>query len=428
MGRDWLNRLLAAVTLVILVAVVAALSVASREARRQIDRAVRDTTTVFGRSGVLSDPQTRRIDFPELERVAHQAEAPRTVRRLFVTKRVVGLKNPVLVYPWWYAAAHPDWADQIQHMRAAPIMQDADTVGTVYLDLDTRALGWLRAGMAATGVLIALVVAALVVRIFSQERVLTQTNQVLEENRRELIRLERLSLAGLLTANIFHDIRKPVTNIKHELADLAEALGGFAGATRSLRNMRDQVDLFFDILNDLNIERFVRSNEADEEYVDVNRVVEQALRLVHYERAGTQLSVTLGADMPLVLAHPYRLVQVFSNIILNAYQALEGRGELQIATRAQAAPPGAQGVVEGAPPEGAEPLAVRIEFSDNGPGIEPEDLERICTPFYTTKSDREGSGLGLYISRGIVEDIGGSLRIESEPGQGTTMIVELPAG
>lgn len=427
MHRDWLNRLLAAITLIVLLAVVAALGWSARQTRRRIDESVRDAVALVHRSNALGDPQERRVDFAALERAVRQAESFSTVRRIYVAKRLAGREEPLLVHPFWYAAAYPDWARRLEGMRRESVLQDLEELGVVYLDLDTRALAWMRAGMAVVVILIVLVVAALVARIFSQERVLTETNRVLEENQRELIRLERLALAGLLTSNIFHDIRKPVTNIKHELADLSEALGGFAGATRSLRNMRDQVRLFFDILNDLNIERFVRADETDEEYVDVNRVLEQSLRLVHYERAGTQLTVTLSTDLPLTLAHPYRLVQVFSNIILNAYQALEGRGELRIATRPLAAPPGARAVVGGAPPEGMGPAGVAVEFIDNGPGISPEDLERICTPFYTTKADREGSGLGLYISRSIVESLGGVLVVESDLGEGTTMRVELPA-
>jgi signal transduction histidine kinase len=299
-----------------------------------------------------------------------------------------------------------------------------------------------RAAIAVTVILIVLTSAALVGRLFTQERALTATTQILEENQRELIRLERLSLAGLLTANIFHDIRKPITNIKHELAELSEALGGFAGATRALRGMNDQVTLFFDILRDLNIERFVRSDGADEEYVDVNRVVEQSLRLVQYERGSTQLHAALAPELPLILAHPYRLIQVLSNIILNAYQELEGRGELRLATRPffgdPAAPPAQAGPAPRRPPSGdgapspgnAEaartPPCVLIEISDNGRGIPAEAIGRIFSPFYSTKPPEKGAGLGLYITRTIVEQLGGKIHVRSAPDQGTTFTIILP--
>ncbi|NQU42401.1 hypothetical protein HQ520_03895, partial [bacterium] len=250
----------------------------------------------------------------------------------------------------------------------------------------------------------------------SQERVLTATTQILEENQRELIRLERLSLAGLLTANIFHDIRKPVTNIKHELDDLSEALGGFSGAARPLKNMSDQVQLFFDILRDLNIERFVRADQMDEEYVDVNRVIEQSLKLVQYERGSVHLRVNLADDLPLVLTHPYRLIQVFSNIALNAYQASGARGELQINTKVQRA-------------DRSHPDLdhVMVEIIDDGPGIPVEDQPYVFSPFYTTKPEGKGTGLGLYISRMIVEQIGGAIEVESQAGNGTRFVVYLPA-
>jgi len=183
--------------------------------------------------------------------------------------------------------------------------------------------------------------------------------------------------------------------------------------------MRDQVGLFFDILRDLNLERFVRSDEADEEYVDVNRIVEQALRLVQYERAGVQLSVTLMPGLPLVLARPYRLVQVFSNLILNAYQALEGRGELQIATRPE--------TTKANTSVGDNANAIVVEIADTGPGIPQESLEHVFSPFYSTKPSEKGTGLGLYISRTIIEQLGGEIRAESQEGKGTRFEITLPA-
>jgi signal transduction histidine kinase len=311
------------------------------------------------------------------------------------------------MYPFWYSAEHPEWMKELETLHAEPVEQNGQRVGVVYLDLDRRALMGVRASI---GIVLGLIVVALLTltgRIFTQEKVLTATTQILEENQRELIRLERLSLAGLLTANIFHDIRKPMTNIKHEIGDLSEALGGFAGATRALRNIREQVNLFFDILNDLNIERFVRADQADEEYVDINRVVEQSLRLVQYERGSTQLSVSLAPGLPLILARPFRLVQVFSNLVLNAYEALQGRGELRILTR-------------------TDGTQVSVEIADNGPGIPPADLERIFSPFFTGKSPDKGTGLGLYISRSIVEQMGGTIRGDSTVGHGATFTVSIP--
>lgn len=406
-NRDRVNSLLVVLTLLVLVAAAGMLFWVERQYTRQIDTLVQSTRDQFQRANVLRTPSDLTPNFAEIEDLARKAQTWQLIRRVFVTRIVAGRAEPVLMYPFWYAMEHPDWEEELALLHAEPVERNGQTVGVVYLDLDRRALVGVRASI---GIVLGLIVVALLTlaaRIFTQEKVLTATTQILEENQRELIRLERLSLAGLLTANIFHDIRKPMTNIKHEIGDLSEALGGFAGATRALRNIREQVNLFFDILNELNIERFVRADQADEEYVDINRVVEQSIRLVQYERGSTQLSVSLAPGVPLILAHPFRLVQVLSNIVLNAYQALQGRGELRVLTR-------------------TDGVRVTVEIADNGPGIPPADLERIFSPFFSGKSSDKGTGLGLYISRSIVEEMGGTIRGDSVVGHGATFTVSIP--
>jgi len=420
--RESLNYLLVLLIFVVLATSVVMLAWVERSYTEDMRAKTALIGNAFATANALKSPGDVTVNFQNIENLVAQSEASSNmIRRILVVKRGrAGDRNEeVLLHPFWYSAMHPDWKRELPRLYPdfEQVKAGDEIAGTIYFELDKRALYGVRAAVGATVGLLAIVLLVLVMRIFSQERVLTATTQILEENQRELIRMERLALAGLLSANIFHDIRKPVTNIKHELDDLSEALGGFAGATRALKNMRDQVQLYFDILNDLNIERFVRSDQATEEYVDVHRVIEQALRLVHYERGGTQIQLALSPEIPLILAHPYRLIQVFSNIILNAFEALEGRGELRIATRLEAAPRGAQ----------TGNGHVLVEISDNGPGIPPENLGRIFTPFYSTKSAGKGTGLGLYICRTIISQLGGAIRAESEPGHGARFTVTLPA-
>ena len=111
---------------------------------------------------------------------------------------------------------------------------------------------------------------------------------------------------------------------------------------------------------------------------------------------------------PLVLAQPFRLVQVFSNLILNAYQAIDGKGTLTLESRA------AGGGVE-------------VTVTDTGPGIPIEALPSVFEPFFTARSESEGSGLGLAISRLIVEELNGTVEVDSTAGGPTTFRVWLPA-
>jgi signal transduction histidine kinase len=437
------SQVLVVVALLVCVAMVGVLAHVASLYRQELDSNVTVAVGAFETSGALKQTDDPRVDFNKIEELAKSFVGEMRIRNLYVAKLAKrgDQTYPVVLYPYTYEMDHPmDWMQSLDVLRREPIRLNDEEVGALYFDLDTTTLSLVRVSISIAIFLIFLAVLALSVRIFRQEQTLAVTTEILEQNRRELIRMERLSLAGLLTANIFHDIRKPMTNIKHELADLTEALGGFAGATRALRNMRTQVTLFFDILRDLNLERFVRADEVDEEYVDVNRVLEQSLNLVQYERGATRLHLRLRPGLPLVLAHPYRLVQVFSNLILNAYQALGGRGELRVATgldplltgnEVVTTEVGEEEVQPSEPATASEGLApatkVVIVIADNGPGISAEHLHKIFSPFYSTKSAEGGAGLGLYISRSIIEDLGGTLSVESAEGTGTRFRIVLPA-
>jgi two-component system, NtrC family, sensor kinase len=123
-----------------------------------------------------------------------------------------------------------------------------------------------------------------------------------------------------------------------------------------------------------------------------------------------QLKTALGADIPLINGNQQQMEQVLINLILNAMQALpKGSGEVLLATRFDS---GRGEVV--------------VEVQDNGSGIPPETMERLFEPFFSTKLDKGGSGLGLYISQFIVAEHGGQLQLSSEQGKGTLARVALP--
>jgi signal transduction histidine kinase len=120
----------------------------------------------------------------------------------------------------------------------------------------------------------------------------------------------------------------------------------------------------------------------------------------------------LADNLPPILADEQQLLQVFVNIINNAWDALshkEGRRSLTVSTE-------------------REGSSIVIKFSDTGIGIEKENLSKIFDPFFTTKGVGEGTGLGLSISYGIVKEHDGEITAESEPGQGATFTIKLPAG
>ena len=111
--------------------------------------------------------------------------------------------------------------------------------------------------------------------------------------------------------------------------------------------------------------------------------------------------------LPRVRCYPGQLNQVFLNLLMNACDAIDGKGKIRIETRRSA-------------------RGVRLEFHDDGPGIPEEIQSRIFDPFFTTKPVGVGTGLGLSLSHGIIERHGGRIRVESEPGRGATFVIDLP--
>ncbi|MFA7006954.1 MAG: ATP-binding protein [Verrucomicrobiia bacterium] len=123
-----------------------------------------------------------------------------------------------------------------------------------------------------------------------------------------------------------------------------------------------------------------------------------------------QVEKNFQKNLPLVIVDPSLIQQVFMNLIINAAEAMDGKGRLSLTTRLE--------------PDGE---CVEIVFADSGHGISEENLERIFDPFFTTKEVGHGTGLGLAISFGIVKEHEGTIAVESEMGKGATFTVRLPA-
>jgi two-component system NtrC family sensor kinase len=146
--------------------------------------------------------------------------------------------------------------------------------------------------------------------------------------------------------------------------------------------------------------------------VDLVAVVREVARMASHELQGRARLVEDCAGVPLVRGNATRLGQVFLNLIVNAAQAIAPgnleKNEIRVVAR-----PGAEG-------------HITVEVSDTGCGIPAENLERIFDPFFTTKPVGEGTGLGLAVCQTIIQSLGGTITVESTPGQGTTFRITLP--
>jgi two-component system NtrC family sensor kinase len=141
--------------------------------------------------------------------------------------------------------------------------------------------------------------------------------------------------------------------------------------------------------------------------VDLNQVIEGTLSVVWNELKYKAEVVKVYDALPPLSGYPQRLGQVFVNLLVNAAQSIEGRGEIRIETRSGA-------------------TAITVVIADTGCGIPPSNLGRIFDPFFTTKEVGKGTGLGLHVVQNIVQQHNGRIEVESAPDRGTTFTLTLP--
>jgi len=223
-----------------------------------------------------------------------------------------------------------------------------------------------------------------------------------------LLQAERLSIAGRLGASLAHEINNPLQSVIGCLGLAEEMLDDGGEVRRYLEIAMEELERAAGIvtqLRDLNRE----SEPGAGKPTDLNTLMETVLTLIRKQCQDRNIAAewAAAADLPAVRLVPERMQQVFLNLVLNAIEAMPGGGRLHMS-----ATPTSQ-------PEG-----VRITFADDGVGMEPDNLSRIFEPFHSTRP--EGLGLGLYVSKKIVEQHGGRIEVDSHVGEGTTFTVWLP--
>ncbi len=225
----------------------------------------------------------------------------------------------------------------------------------------------------------------------------------------QLSQADKLSSIGLLAAGVAHEINTPLAVISSYAQMLAKQLRGDARLGPVLDKITQQSFRAAEIANGLL--NFSRTSTTEFRSTDLNQVVRDTLSLLEHQFKTAQILVDLDLadELPLIHGNPGKLQQVFLNLLLNAKDAMPGGGRLRIAT-----------LVNG---------HVEAVISDSGSGIAPENMKRIYDPFFTTKNlpgDRRGTGLGLSVSYGIIQEHAGKIHVESAVGSGTTFHLEFP--
>jgi signal transduction histidine kinase len=239
---------------------------------------------------------------------------------------------------------------------------------------------------------------------------LSMTNDELQQcHYQQMERVDRLASVGEMSAGIAHEIKNPLAAISGAVTVLSDDFAKDDPRRDVINKVLEQISRLDKAATDLLF--FGRPGKPSFDYVDTNDLLKKTMFFVsqHPEAKNVHQSKEFTRNLPAVWVDAKQLQQVFFNIIINAIQAMNSGGTLLLQTD----------LVE--KPEGE---MVRVLIGDSGPGIEPEVLEKLFTPFFTTKT--QGTGLGLAICRQLMEQQGGLIEIKSRVGEGTRVLIYLP--
>jgi signal transduction histidine kinase len=241
----------------------------------------------------------------------------------------------------------------------------------------------------------------------------------LKETQQQLVQAGKMAAIGQLAAGVAHEINNPLAGIMGYAQLAAEQL-----RARSARGIRpEEVARFQGYIENMerqsqrckhivqNLLRFARASSKDQTApIAINDVLRETLQFMEHQLTTRQVTVTLALaeNLPSVMGHAGQLQQIFTNILINAVQAMRDNGDLHVTSR----------LFSG---------WVQVIVRDNGHGIAPDNLEKIFEPFFTTKEIGQGTGLGLSVTYGLVKDMGGRIDVESQVNAGTTFTVSLPS-
>jgi signal transduction histidine kinase len=229
-----------------------------------------------------------------------------------------------------------------------------------------------------------------------------------------MIVADRLSSLGELAASIAHEVNNPLAVISESAGWLRSRSGqkdiSREELLRSTELALDKIEAAITraVRISRNFLRFARAPDADVRDTDLGALADEVRDLTAKSAAAARIDVEVArASDPIVRSDPYQLRQVLLNLVTNAIQAIASDGLVKITV-------------------GGDADEAHVDVADDGPGIPEADLERIFEPFFTTKEADQGTGLGLAVSRGIVEKLGGRIEVDNRPGQGCTFRLVLP--
>jgi PAS domain S-box-containing protein len=244
---------------------------------------------------------------------------------------------------------------------------------------------------------------------FHDLREINRVKEELEKTQLQLLQSEKMASLGKLAAGVAHQLNNPLAGITLFTKLVMEDYELEEGAKNDLCRVMEDAERCRDTVKELL--EFTRQTRHLMRPHDINQAISRTLFLLENQTLFQNITIqkNLDSSLPTVHSDVQQLNHLFMNIILNAAQAMEGKGQLSLETANQ-----------------PEKKQVCIRISDTGPGIPEHILPHIFDPFFTTKEEGEGTGLGLSLVYGIVENHGGQIKAENRSDRGTTFIIELP--
>jgi two-component system, NtrC family, sensor kinase len=234
----------------------------------------------------------------------------------------------------------------------------------------------------------------------------------LERTQKQLIQLEKMNALGKLSASIAHEINNPLSGVMVYTQLLQKSIKNDSFDRNKSLDILSKMELALDQSTKLvrNLLDFARQTAPDLKAISVKTVIDQVIGLVGHQAELKKIKIIRedSRDLPLVKSDFSQLQQVFINLMVNAIQAMGEKGELNISSSL------------------AENGFVKVSFRDTGCGIAPDNMDKLFTPFFSTKDAVKGVGLGLAVSYGIVERHGGRIEVQSQLGKGSTFSVFIP--
>jgi PAS domain S-box-containing protein len=231
----------------------------------------------------------------------------------------------------------------------------------------------------------------------------------LEETQRQLLQAEKIASLGRLAAGVAHEVNNPLAGVLIYADMLMKELEGKERWRQDLQEIINQTLRCKQIV--ARLLEFSRQSLDERVLFDINEIIGHCVQLLQHQSLFHNIEIVedLGTDLPQILGNPGELEQVFTNLMLNATDAMEGKGRITISSVSE-----------------LEAKQVVLTFADTGPGISPEVREKIFEPFFTTKPVGVGTGLGLSVVYGVIHRHGGSIEVDSTPGHGATFVIRLP--